>query len=594
MRKTALSLSLLFALLASCMVGCGDVKSKKVDGKEVLFKVGETNIFVEDILGFDSTENVYDFLSTTEGAEAVYEAVYKALAQKNVEITSAIDAAVEERLEDWDDEVASYASTNGVTTRNAEKAKLETLGFETREELEASYYLDEQKEELASKFKSDHIEPSLTAADGSTLLEQYVKETSPMIVKHVLVKISDSNGLHSKAAITSTEVDKLTVVMQRLGLGEASRNTFKNVAIEESDDSTSTYGGNLGIMDTYTSFVQEFKLGLYVSELVQNKDNASYDANNTFGANDFEEELFGADGIYPNHTVESINLAVVGSVLAYVHEDEAIDEQKANGHNKKAEYDAQLYPRNIIFNKYFNYPGIKYIKLDLPESTSADLTAVKAEIKALLQEVYPHATSATLDAKTNEVVSSDFFQQLLSADQKVNSDKIVVDGAGNPIVIAKSQYGFHFLSITWSALDYEAATGSVPSNAVKYFMYGKNASSLSGTYVKDSEFNFGYSTTTVGQNTRKSEIEGRVTNFAKGGFESISPEDSLYEYEIFNYYLGISEIDIPNEKLEKAVTDYIDLQVSYKAAKIDEAQHNSWEGYIESIKANQEIRDLLY
>ena len=124
MRKTALSLSLLFALLASCMVGCGDVKSKKVDGKEVLFKVGETNIFVEDILGFDSTENVYDFLGTTEGAEAVYEAVYKALAQKNVEITSAIDAAVEERLEDWDDEVASYASTNGVTTRNAEKAKL--------------------------------------------------------------------------------------------------------------------------------------------------------------------------------------------------------------------------------------------------------------------------------------------------------------------------------------------------------------------------------------------------------------------------------------------------------------------------------------
>ncbi len=593
MRKTALSLSLLFALLAGCMVGCNDVKSKKVDGKEVLFTVGDTNIFADDILGFEDQKATYDFLGTDEGVKAVYEAVYKALAQKNVEITSSIEAAVKEKMDDWDTAVATYASENGVTTRNAEKTKLDELGMADRNELEQSYYLEEQKDELASKFKSDHTEPKTDSANGSTLLEKYVKNTSPMIVKHILAKVADNKGLTSKATTTSAEVDKISIVMQRLALGKASRNKFKNIALEESEDGSATNGGHLGIMDTYTSFVKEFKLGLYVSEMIQNHTNADYDKEDTLGMKDYAADLFtGTNAIYPGYEagVKTIDVASIASVLAYTYEDEAKDEQIAAGNTDKADYDAELYPRNVIFNKYFNYPGIQYMKIN----TSNPVT-VRTNIENVLKEVYPSDTAIKIAAKADAVIASNFYQQLsVTSNQNTNASGYVVDENSNPVVVAKSEFGIHFLSITWSSLDTAAATGTNAPDSVKYFMYGTNASGLTNTYVTTSSYNFGYSTETVAKNTRKTEIETRITTYAKGGFESLSASDELYDYEIFNYYLGTSGVTIPNASLEKAVKDYIEMQTSYKLAKIDEAQSNSWADYIESIRANQEMHDLLY
>ena len=67
MNKKTLSLSLMVMLGATCLSSCADIKPLKEDGKDVLFSVGGTNVYAEDILGFDSPESVYTFIKTDAG-----------------------------------------------------------------------------------------------------------------------------------------------------------------------------------------------------------------------------------------------------------------------------------------------------------------------------------------------------------------------------------------------------------------------------------------------------------------------------------------------------------------------------------------------
>lgn len=578
MKKTALSLSLLFSLLAGSVVGC-DVKKKKDDGKQVLFTVDGTNICADDLLGFDGNSKMsYDFLSTDEGVDAVYEAVYKAIAQKNVEVTSAIEGAVDEKMDEWDDEVESYASSNGVTKTNAKKTKLEQLGFENEDELRTSYLIEELEDELAKVYQNSHMEPTKNNYDGKSMVERYVANTSPMIVRHILSNISDSATVYNKAAVTESEVDHFISIMSRLALGKSARNSFKNIAYEESDDGSASKGGNLGIVDTYTSFVPEFKLGLYVNEVIQNHANASYAGLEKFGMSEYADDLFGTNGVYADYKVSTINVLTIGSVLAYVKDDVAADEQKAAGFTKTADYDKDLYPRNIIYNHYLNTNVIRYLTVN---SNAAEL-----EIALLLKEVYPHASLDEIAAKTLEVMNSNYYKALLKTEELSLKDNLVVDENGNVVVVAKSTYGFHFITKTYSSLDKEA------NEAVKYFQY--NDTSIEGTYVKNTDYDFGYSTSTVGRNTRKSEIEGRVLNYIKGGFESLSTEDDLYEYEIFNYYLGLNTVTFQNETLKNAINDKIKVANDLKAHAIAEAKTSEWSSYIEKIHATNEAHDLFY
>ena len=130
-------------------------------------------------------------------------------------------------------------------------------------------------------------------------------------------------------------------------------------------------------------------------------------------------------------------------------------------------------------------------------------------------------------------------------------------------------------------------------------MYGSNASAIeTTTYIKESAFNFGYSNTTVAQNTRKNEVKGRVTNYLKGGYGSLSPVEELYKYEIYTFYYerakAAGDLTITNTRIENAINDFISTKTVYQTSQIDSSLNNTWSSYIKSIEANQELRDLLY
>ena len=549
MNKKTLSLSLMVLLGATCLSSCADIKTKKEDGKDVLFSVGGQNVYAEDILGFDDTTSIYTFLKTDAGKKAVYNAVEKAVVQANYPVTDDIIQSVESsEMADWDEQVKQYVESYGVTTRKAEQTLLEEAGFEDKDELYDSYVLARQKEKLWEEFEDEVTQPLVTSDKNDSLLEEYVSNTAPMIVKHILVKTSDSN-VRTKSTITEDQADKLGTVLNRLKVSNTDttgRNSFVNIASEDSDDTSSKNGGNLGIMDTYTSFVSEFKLGLYVAEAKR-----YHDANQTkdlevLGINDeIENRLFGAEGIYKNYNIRTVSLDTLGDDLIEKADDLAEEEQKKLGLTKKEEYDVQLFPRNELFNEYLNFPGVSYLKA---KSTDTDY---------------------------------------------------IKDENGNPIVMVRSSYGIHFLSVTWNSLDHDTITSTDATVKVKdnvqYFMYGKKADvKLETKYTTDTKYNIGYANDTDGEEARESEIESRVSNYIKGGFGGMSANTSLYDFRVFQFYLEKANIEIENQTLKSAIDDYMNLTIEYAKDSIALEQEKTWDSYIKKINSSYEMHDLYY
>jgi len=544
MNKKTLSLSLMVMLGATCLSSCADIKPLKEDGKDVLFSVGGTNVYAEDILGFDSTESVYTFIKTDAGKKAVYEAVEKAIVQANYPVTDDIIQSVESsEMMDWDEKVKEYSESYGVTARKAEQTLLEEAGFEDKDELYNSYVLARQKEKLWEEFEDEVTQPLVTSDANASLLEEYVSKTAPMIVKHILVKTSDSN-VRTKSTITEEQSDKLGTVLNRLKVSNSDttgRNSFVNIASEDSDDTSSKNGGNLGIMDTYTSLVNEFKLGLYAAEAKRYHDAGATKELEVLGiTEEIEERLFGKDGVYANYNFRTVAIDSIGDDLINLADDLAVADQ---GDKKKEDYDVQKYPRNKLFNEYLNFPGVSYLKAN---STDKDL---------------------------------------------------IKDENGNPIVMVRSSYGIHFLSITWSALDHDTVTSSeakVKDN-VQYFMYGKKADvKIDTTYTEDTRYNVGYANDDDGEEAREDEIDGRVSNYIKGGYGSLATSDKLYDFRVFKFYLKKANIEVENQTLWAAIEDYMNLTIDYTEDSIALEQEKAWDSYIKKINSSYEMHDLYY
>ena len=107
MKKSLLTL----AVATICLSGCGKnedgLKSKKIDGKEVIAMVGDTPIYADDIAD--------KILYNAEGAELIYSELTKLVTKLAYPAAEDIKASAEVQLSQWKDEVKTTASTNGTT-----------------------------------------------------------------------------------------------------------------------------------------------------------------------------------------------------------------------------------------------------------------------------------------------------------------------------------------------------------------------------------------------------------------------------------------------------------------------------------------------
>ncbi len=542
MNKKTLSLTLLSAALL--LSGCGNsAKTKPVieDGKYVLFTIDGTNYYADDILGTDSDVSDLSFIKTTAGIQAAYRVIRNAVIQAAQPVTTTIQNSADLAYDAWEENVKTVSSSYNISIKEARAYLLEQEGYESIDEKKAALLLTEQETALTKSYKKNKIEPSLANLTGTTPLEKYVANATPMIVNHILVKLDSSNNVYSKAELSQTEAEKLGTICNRLALSNKSSNKFASIAYN-SDDGSYTTGGSLGIMDTYTGFVNEFKFGVYTAETVLN--NNSNNFRNALGISaSANDELFGEDGIYQAGQINKISVNEVCSTLVSKSTD--IGTQVAGA----TEDDTSLYVRNQYFNKYFNTPAAQFL-------------------------TYTDGASET---------------DYPLAERSLNSDGIVTDESGNPIIVVRSTYGIHFITVGYNPLDH-----SVEEN-IKYFSYISTDSAInaSNNYVKQEDY-AGYDDLAAAMTARKEEVDSRVLNYLQGGYVGITPNANYLNYEIFEYYLNSTGIEIPNSTIKKAVLGYVDNLQGALSSTIEAYEGQSWSDYIDLLNYDKSMRDEIY
>lgn len=227
---------------------------------KVVVTIDGTEYTTEDLFGQLATSNA-------TGVAAYYNAISEVIVRnatrsyaESTELKKAVDASVDQLKE----EAHNNADANGTSYKKEWNAILENKGVESEKEL---------IEQLTYNELQSHLQDEYYDLNSDELLEDYLNEMLPYHVRHILVKVSASAGTLARGTITQSEALKLASVVRRManlnedGTVKKTTETFGEVAFQASEDtgSASLYG-NLDVMTTSTSFVNEFKLGIYAYE----------------------------------------------------------------------------------------------------------------------------------------------------------------------------------------------------------------------------------------------------------------------------------------------------------------------------------------
>ena len=298
--------------------------------------------------------------------------------------------------------------------------------------------------------------------------------------------------------------------------------------------------GDLGIMSKATSFVNEFKLGLYAFDAVFNADEEvssnAYKLEVPEDAVDFFEEL--DIGVIPFYAFEELNR------FADITKDENGDPVNNN--------DPLYYPRNILFNKFFNRHNVSVIS---PEGLEAD---------------YDLPGFNEVDELGGETVLTDEEGRVILA---------VRAGTGS----GEGGYqGIHFIVVERSAL-------IDTINGVSLEDYYTTEIPGTANYPKDSEtgedlvtfVNYKV-TTTANYKERAETVNSEIRNF-----------DAHFNFRMLESLIANQEVEFVDGDLETAVLNY--MRVTRESAQFDNdlQAENNWNSFIEFLNYQEFQRSRL-
>ena len=559
MNKRLLTLSMV-GLLTVGLASCSDVKQKEVDGKQVIVTIKDTDYTADELLG--------DYAKDSAGVNAFYNAIYDVLVRDHETITDDMQQNVDTKIDSFVKSVRSNANTNGKTYKAQLSDELEEKGLESLDELREVYMLEQQKTKFEDSWYESHEE---------VLKKEYLEEKTPYHIRHILVKTNEAGTSLYNGKISEDEAIKLSNVIQRLAEG---KETFGQVAQQASDDTGSAANyGSVGIMDQDTGFVNEFKLGIFAYDAYLNSKNTVADAAAKLNiptkvldeTNDADKnaDLGGVMTAYDvKSTVTSINEIPYQKVLdleTYADTDDTINNTiyvPAEGtnlyhadfaNNVGSTINDSYYPRNILFNNYFNDHGLSVIVNE----------------------------SATTGEGSN--------WKLIPT---LSSKPVLTDGS-NPILVARagsgdSYQGIHLMVIEQSPFWYDAED-------LQYTVFGANS-----TPTQEEFLNNYYSTSIPASSSTDVSKDHRYVTFVKSNRDTYSSRASDIEnlingfdpnvsYKLFEE-LAFNEDGSLKAGLEidaEILTSIKELIASKRAAnKVSETDSNleAWTSYVELLK----------
>lgn len=546
MNKRLATLSLVSLLAVGSLTACGE----GYDYEEgiMLYLNGEaytTDELFEESYGID----------TSAGIKAIYDVVNEAIIEADIPTTDTMTQIVDNLMEDFYDDCEDTADTNGTTKSEEIENALDDLGFDDVDELEDSYYLEQKQTKAEDEYYSnDRYEEEF--------IPSFVEETSPYHVKHILVKVDASSSDLYNATISEDDAEDIANVVERLATGE----DFGTVAQTKSEDTTSAANfGDAGIMSTKTNFVSEFKYGIYTYDAMFNPeiDDETKETviDKTFATDEnivsaYQDEIDGKAFGIPYSAVKELDY--------YADVTTAADGQPVSD---AEEYN---YPRNILFNNYFNNHSLSFVFLD--ENTddssyyydSSDYT--EAASSGRFQTVSGISDNLQLlDADDTGVYSA--LQQIDS------SKKILCDEEGRPILVTRagtgtSDSGYQGIHFIVAQKDPFTTT----NEELESYYTLDTPSTTSSEDDEDTFVNFVDS-------TNKDVYTERVESIKT----AVKAMDSNFSLRQFEYYLdeAINEHGLRmSDELEEAITKYISTTRATTEESEERAYNENWEDYL--------------
>ncbi len=458
----------------------GKVETKEITADDVFDRYLEQNPSNHAAAFYNAMNEIQIKLSFLDENGTMHHRLAEVNRETDIDVQEEQDTA-DENGEDWEDH-------------------LEGLGYDDPNmdvaEKEAAYWADRQYAIMQEKIEDEYYDrfnvwQESTAADEDYTLQQkynlvwgengYLKTRMPYNVKHLLIQIGSSTDEFTRSEVTEDGVTKLYNAVNALINVDPSNNiTFNSVAKIWTDDSGITNNPNGYLMDLSTSFVNEFKLGVYTYEvLLDIQDSSATDAATTNAETKAAYADRVSSGTYtnkssfniPGYTTSGFTSGSVAEYLsnlgaafipygALVEMNTYKSITTTSSGQTVNDGSAAYYPRNIIFNKYFNRHNIAFLTDEDVKYTDG-ATEEEFVNNGGTKITFTDGTTGVSDLKNGKYDTGSQYAGLNTQNfhpLTINGDtkNVLCDENGNPIMMvlnATSSGGIHFIVVERSALD---------------------------------------------------------------------------------------------------------------------------------------------
>ena len=588
-------------------------------------------------------DEIYQLFDNSKGsAQAYFNVAKNILAQLVTPKTDTMLSNVDTKINDLKNTWKTNARTNNTSYKEEQEKTFDSENVEDLDELREKYISQQQVEKNSQDFYEINAngvtDPSYTYYISEQMTKDYVTNQAPYHVSHVLVKVdasSDGEG-YWNGKITADNAKKIGNAVRML----ASSDSFGSVAQLVSEDEgsakmygelvTTTEGSQSVAMEKTTSYINEFKLGLYAYEAYLNPKTKAAEVNTAVRASlrvpgqaaasssfDYKNDtavselitdgtLVGKNGAFGIPLSKALTLGYIADV-----EKNIVD-------GSKVDYASETqYTRNILFNNYFNYHGVNFLYDDSDTyeaeflkdakevgahsgETILTLNDVKDKLPSKYAEYeYVNGQLSKIDAgkfKTVEGISDNLYNYDFDAITKKSvltkiptSKRILVekDTDTNPVVIVRggsSGYqGIHFIVV-----NNDPFVNS--QNTYQYYRTNIPDASADPASAKSAD----YSTNPSLINYVKADINSNTTYNARRDavVAAVKASDSNIDFRLYEENIKKFGADKFNELLGDyagIINKYIEITKESSELGKNSSLDESWETYIQTLALQEEI-----
>ena len=578
MKKSKLSITLVTSFIAAmALTACKDVTESKTAVVTFNTYDGQT---VELI-----TDNVYNkYRGTSNGISMFYEKILEVLIRWEFEHgtdsnggktgfdkgdmkLAEIENYAKNQVQEQKDKAKENAKNNKETSYKDEwESILDSYKVEDEEGLKQHFIYEKEKEVIKNWYagdtnKAEELKAEFIGLDATgEKVNSKVSSAMPYHVRHILVKVdeaSDGNAKFYKGTVSEAQAKLLANVVKALA---SDQYTFSEVAAMYSEDGSASSGGDVGIMTNAATsgslgMVNEFQLGAYVYDNL-------FDAAHT--ADTKKQNILDGLGITADVSTEFANSLGKVPYESFVKIGKYAEATTDKYGNKLCNGSATVYPRNILWNKYFNLHNIFLItnKTSAGNKFGDPTHNQKDEFGTLITD--------TVDANAPTT-------------DRFNADGVLVDEIGRPIICVRSQYGIHFMVIERSMYDYAGDEATGKSTLAEYY-----STKLPGEdgYKEDSYVGYIVSQSQEDYKSRANDVKSKITSF-----------DSTYDYRLYQWLtteIGELKFSDNAKDLDKDIDSYIEALQKNNVFKQEEGLEKVWRTYDELLDVQQYNRTAQF